>query len=147
MTGKDLRELLFPKTEKRGKKWGEQTKIAQFLGEKLKRDMRPQHVLGYFRAKHVNEEFLTAYAEFKGFDVKKFVEWANGPKTDKIYTENVYKSEEKAPSMLSEPNPEAYSEGGEELLKSELQKVFRENVALHQTIADRGNFIIKLLDK
>ena len=123
MTGTELYPLLFPSG--RGA-----TKFATSMSIDLNK------LKSKFKANNVDREVLTAFAKYNGYDEEKFIAWAYGKKQTTPFVPTISTIE------------------GDEILANELKKVYNENVVLnkmlantHLTIADRGTFIIELLDK
>ncbi|MBE2290725.1 MAG: hypothetical protein IAE95_14320 [Chitinophagaceae bacterium] len=120
MSGNELKGLMFAEH-------GSLSEFATYSG------MSRQNLNRKLEAKKPDEEMLRRYAEFKGYDADNFVKWARGPVTNEAYSEQ---------KKLSGTRVDWDGK-----FKIELKKIYAENVELHKTIADRGTFIIELLDK
>jgi hypothetical protein len=143
MTGPELNTLLFPGSNKKAKD-GEKAACARHLSTLWNRETKIQDINGYLRRRSVNKDFLKGYADFKKFDIERFTKWALGPMQTKMYTESA--AHTGAEGILNEPDVH-YGKVDESVLKAQLKQVFQQNVSLHQQMAERGIFIIQLLDK
>jgi|GEM_PF-6616939 len=128
MTGPQLKEILFSKH-------GDATAFAEHIGSS------PQNLYSKFKSNRVNRETLSQYADFKGYDVEKFLKWADGPLTNGVFGPIATPDSEDAGKVCEEEG--SYTN----TLNDAIIKVMRENIELHETLAERGKLIITLLDK